>query len=377
MHTDVLVVGGGLAGCALAYFLALEGVDVVVVERFDLNSLASGSNAGSLHCQIPNHEFIVNGEDWAKGFAPALRLMRQSIHMWSDLGTELGADLEFALPGGLLVAETDRQMRDIERKARIERDHGITVEILSRDELRTRAPYVSDHLIGGAYCPDEGNANPLRATPAFARAATRNGARIFPRTRLDSIETTRDGFCAKTSMGDVTARRVVNSAGADAGRVAAMVGVDLDIEGYPIQVNVTERAAPLVEHLLYFAGDRLTLKQVKNGGFLIGGGWPSRIDPMSGRLTIDPDSLRRNLRAAVSVVPPLRDVRLLRIWPAIVNGTRDWRPILGEVPGVRGFYMNMFPWMGFTAGPMAARIVADLVLGRKTAMDIKGISTLH
>ena len=54
MHTDVLVVGGGLAGCSMAYFLAREGVDVILIERFDLSSQASGANAGSLHCQIPN-----------------------------------------------------------------------------------------------------------------------------------------------------------------------------------------------------------------------------------------------------------------------------------------------------------------------------------
>jgi glycine/D-amino acid oxidase-like deaminating enzyme len=220
-------------------------------------------------------------------------------------------------------------------------------------------------------------ASPLLATPALARAARNMGARFFTRTVLESIEETGDGFSAKTSIGEITAGRIVNCAGANSGRVAAMIGVDIEIEGFPIQVNVTERSAPLVKHLLYFAGNRLTLKQAQNGGFLIGGGWPSRINSKTGWPTINPDSVRGNMRAAISVIPALRDVRLLRIWPAIVNGTNDWRPILGELPGVQGFFMNMFPWMGFTAGPMASRIVADMVLGRKPAMDISGISILH
>lgn len=377
MQSDVLVVGGGLAGCSLAYFLAREGVDVLVLERFDLNSMASGANAGSIHCQIPHKEFVTKGEDWARAFAPALPLMKRSIAMWDELGPELGVDLELELTGGLLVAKTEAQMRDIERKARIERAHGVTIDLLSRDDLRQVAPYISDHMIGAAYCPHEGKANPLVAAPAFARAADAMHARFRPKTSLNAIDIERDGFTARSSAGPIRTRRIVNCAGADAGWVASMVGVDLPIQGFPIQVTVTERVAPLVPHLLYSAGSRLTLKQAHSGGFLIGGGWPARLGRDDGHPRLDRASLMGNMRAAVDVVPELRALSLLRAWPAIVNGTADWRPVLGEVPGVKGFYMNMFPWMGFTAGPMSARIVADLILGHAPACDIAGVSTLY
>ena len=89
---------------------------------------------------------------------------------------------------------------------------------------------------------------------------------------------------------------------------------------------------------------------------------------------MDLRSLRDNLRVAVHVVPRLSGVRLLRTWTAIVNGTADWKPILGELPGQPGFFLNMFPWLGFSAGPVAARIVADLVLGRKPAFDMSVFS---
>ena len=81
-----------------------------------------------------------------------------------------------------------------------------------------------------------------------------------------------------------------------------------------------------------------------------------------------------NLATAARVVPRVAGARLLRVWPAIVNGTADWKPILGEVPGLPGFFMNFFPWMGFTAGPIAALITAALVLGRKPPIDISGFS---
>ena len=138
-----------------------------------------------------------------------------------------------------------------------------------------------------------------------------------------------------------------------------------------IQVSVTEKIAPLVRHLVYFAGEKLSLKQTPVGSVLIGGGWPAEVDPISGLLSVDQHSLAANLAIALRVVPRLSDVSLLRTWPAIVNGTADWKPIVGEVPRVPGFYLAMFPWMGFTAGPIAAQLVAQLVLGRTPDHDLR------
>jgi glycine/D-amino acid oxidase-like deaminating enzyme len=146
-----------------------------------------------------------------------------------------------------------------------------------------------------------------------------------------------------------------------------MLGVELSVDGHLIQVSVTEPVEPLISHLVYFAGDMLTLKQARNGSLLIGGGWPAAWSSATARPVVNPRSLVANLRAAHAVVPRVASVRLLRTWPATVNGTRDWLPLLGEVPGRPGLFINMFPWMGFTAGPIAARITADRVLGRRVS----------
>lgn len=377
MRTDVLIVGGGLAGCATAHYLSREGVDVTLVERHDLNTQASGCNAGSLHAQIPHEPFILQGEEWARTFAPTIPLMLDSIELWRGLGEELGRDIEVSLAGGILVAETERQMRDVERKACIERAHGLSVEILSRDDLRALAPYVSERMLGGAFCPTEGRANPLQATPAFAAAAVRQGARILRFTELKSVIAESDDYKAQTDAGIIRARRVVNCAGADAGRIAAMLGLNLPIEGHPIQVNVTEPVEAFLPHLLYFAGEKLTLKQARNGSLLFGGGWPARRSAVKGRLAVDLDSVRDNLAVAQRVVPRIGSARLVRTWPAIVNGTDDWKPILGEVPKLPGFFMNMVPWMGFTAGPIAALTVAELVLGHAPSYDLAKFSAMR
>ena len=364
-QTDVLVVGGGIVGTLLAYFLAKSGREVLLVEEFDLGSLASGSNAGSLHAQIPHEPFILEGEAWARGFAPVIPLMVESIGLWQELAGEFGVDLEISLGGGLLVAETESQMRDVVRKAALERAHGLNVDLLDARELQAIAPYLSPKMIGGAFCSQEGKINPLLAMPAIANAAAAAGVTLWRQTRLEGLKTESGGFLAATSRGTVAAKRVVNCAGARAGDVARLLGVDFEIQGYPIQVNVTEPVAPFIKHLVYSAGEKLTLKQARMGGLLIGGGWPALLDPKSGRPIVNPASTRTNLQVAVATVPQLADIRLLRTWPAIVNGTADWLPILGEVPAIPGFYICMFPWMGLTAGPLSARLVADAVLGKK------------
>jgi glycine/D-amino acid oxidase-like deaminating enzyme len=370
MMADVIVIGGGLAGCATAYYLAADGVDVTVLERFDLNTLASGSNAGSLHAQIPHDPFVRYGEDWAANYASTVGLLAKSIEMWRTLGDELATDLEVKLRGGLLVARTDADMRAIERKARHERGQGLEIQIFDRSDIQREAPYVSQDMIGGAFCPGEGKANPFTVTPAFARAAQKLAARIERKTDVLGITRTRTGYEVATSRGLFSARRIVNAAGSDAARIAALLGIDLaDVQGFPIQVSATERVGPLIPHLLYCASDKLTLKQNQVGSLLIGGGWEANIGPY-GTPVANPESLRRNMGVALSVVPALRDIRVIRTWAAIVNGTDDWKPILGEISKSPGFFVNFFPWMGFTAGPIAARIVANLVQGKPAPFGI-------
>lgn len=366
---DVIVIGGGIAGCATAYYLAKDGRDVLLLERGELNALASGSNAGSLHAQIPHEPFVEKGLRWARDFVPAVRLFRQSLQLWSGLEQELAADLEVQFGGGLLVASTSSQMDEIEAKAEIERSAGLDVRLLTGRALRDEAPYLAESMIGGALCPQEGKANPLLVAPAFATAAARCGAEVKRREAVVAIERFSDDFEVVTDGGRYRAARVVDAAGVDTGRIASLVGGFLPIQAFPIQVSVTEPAEKLLSHLLYFAGEKLTMKQTRTGTILIGGGWSARLDAR-GRPVTDPHTLAQNLAVALDVVPAIGGLQLVRSWAAIVNGTEDWLPILGELPGVPGFFINYVPWMGFTAGPAAARITASLVQDRACPFGI-------
>ena len=376
VETDVLIVGGGIVGCATAYYLARAGAEVVVVERGDWGGEASSANGGSLHAQLPSEEFAALGEDWAATYAPTLRLLRAAVEHWRGLEAEIGRDLEVKITGGIIVAETEAEMGMLARKVAVERAHGLEAEILSAPELRSFAPYVSDHFIGAEYCPTEGKASSLLATPALAAAAEDAGARMLRRTELLSLRREAAGFEAGTSRGAMRAARVVNAAGGDASPVAAMLGVDITVEGYPIHMNVTEPTATLVEHLLYSAAGRLTIKQAANGTVLIGGGWPAARFPVNGHPAVLRASIEGNLWVALKAVPSLAGLELVRTWAGVVNGTADWKPILGEVPGVPGFFLNVVPWTGFTAGPLCGRLLSDLMGGRDPGIDLAGFSPL-
>jgi sarcosine oxidase subunit beta len=357
-----------VTGSATAWYLARAGASVTLVERGELGGASSGANAGSLHAQIQHATYVERGDAWARAYAPATRFMTQSIELWRVLGNELGEDLEVSLTGGLLVASSDAEMVLIERKIALEREQGLTPELLSAQDLRRLAPYLADGMAGGELCPQEGKANPLLATTALGGAAARNGARILSRTALLGLARDGAGFVATTSAGKIACRRVISCAGIDAGAVTAMLGAPLAVNGMAIQASVTEIVAPLIPHLLYFAGAPLTLKQARIGSILIGGGWPARLH--DGVPSVHPGSLLANLEVARRVVPAIASARVLRTWAGFVNATDSWLPMIGELPGVPGLFVGAFPFMGFTAGPLLGRTLAELAMGRTVGADV-------
>ena len=366
--SDVIIIGGGIAGCSTALFLAADGMDVILLERGDLNAQASGVNAGSLHAQIQHEPFVRYGEAWVNQYLPALAFYRYAIDLWASLDERYDGKLEFSQNGGIIVAATDVQMRQIEAKSKLERSAGLGTELLDAATLEKLAPYVSKSMIGGALCPTEGKASPLKSTTTLAAAAESHGARLIRDCDVVDIKRRTNGYVLQTSQGEFAASRVVNAAGIDVGRISSLLGAELDIQAFPIQLSVTEPMAPMFPHLLYSSADLLTLKQSQAGTVLIGGGWPAALDA-HGRPGVRFESLARNLAVAADVVPELGQCRLVRSWAGIVNGTDSWLPIIGELPGSPGFFINYVPWMGFTGGPASGRIVASLVQGQAPPVD--------
>lgn len=361
-ETDVLIIGGGLAGCAIAYYLAHAGVAVTLVERGELNREASGTNAGSFHFQIAIHQLTgANGEADQRRLLNDVRLQAAAAAMWSELEDELGTDLGVHVTGGLMVAETPSELQILLDKQKIERKAGLETEVLTGDGLRDFAPYLSERIIGATYCAKEGHANPLLAAPAFAARAIEVGARIKTHARVSSVESVgtqgATRFRITTSAGVIEAHRVVNAAGAWADAIAELSGLRLPMRHEGLHVNVTEPRERMLTPMLQHIGRRLTLKQASNGTFIIGGGWPARDEPDPKRNSVRWSSAAGNAAVALSVLPSLKDVRVIHMWTGVIAFTDDLNPILGEFRSMPGYFVCVAS-TGFTLGPLVARQMA-------------------
>jgi glycine/D-amino acid oxidase-like deaminating enzyme/bacterioferritin-associated ferredoxin len=366
---EIIIIGAGIAGCSTAYWLGRAGRRALVLDRGPVNGQASGGNAGSMHVQLLSFDF---GSKAESGGTPALKtllLQRESARMWAELERELKGDFEIKTVGGLMMAETERELGLLREKAAREREMGIDVEVIGREELQRISPAVSAAMLGASFCPEEGKINPLKGTHGIYRGAVALGQRFATNVEVLHIAREAVGFRIDTRQGWYRAHLIVNAAGAWASQISGMVGTPVPVHGAPLQMIVTEPVAPAVHHLLAHVDRHLTMKQTRTGHFILGGGWTAGYDPITKYPTCLRDSLEGNIWVARRVVPSLDGVRVLRAWAAM-NINIDGAPILGVMPGVPGFY-NTVTSNGYTLGPIMGRITSDLITQGKTGWDIR------
>ena len=361
--SDVAIIGGGLLGTALAYYLSKFGTEVTLLERNDLNREASGTNAGSFHFQIALHQLTKNlTESEEKRLSDEVKLQLDAAILWDTLEKELDADLGVHFTGGFMVAETEQELKVLRDKQSIENKAGLETHVLTGDEMRGFAPYLAPDLSGIAYCPREGHANPLLVGPTYAFRAMELGTKIRTNCEVLKIEPLDNAspyrFKLKTSRGDISCNRLVNAGGAWTAELSAQLGIKLPMGLSGLHVNVTEPYDFFLKSMVQHIGRRLTLKQTPNNTFIIGGGWPSRTENYPRRYSNYWASAAGNVAVAVRVLPILKDVRLLRVWSGVWAYTKDFKPILGESEKVPGYHVAMVP-TGFTLGPMLSRTLAE------------------
>lgn len=371
---DVAIIGGGILGCALAYLLAIDGARVVLLERDQVNSHASGQNAGSLHFQL-EYRMISNGEHAARQAAVAMPLHLDAAHRWAELARDVPG-LEVAQDGGFMVAHDARTAELLLDKAALEQQYGLAVELLDGPAAQRRAPYLSDDMIAASFCAVEGRADARTAAPALARAAMAQGARIRTRMPVQAID--RDGrhWKLQTPAGSVRASQLVLAAGVWTAELGKMLGARLAVEILAMIMTVTTRARAFMPHLVQHAGTRLSLKQTAEGNVLIGGGWPARLhtdDDGNAQLhrkpTVVGSSVAQNMRAAVASVPAIAALTALRTWVGATTVAPDQLPLVGPVPGATGVYVAT-GGSAFTLGPTFAQALRRLVQGQASELDL-------
>ena len=363
-NTDILIVGGGIMGSSIAYHLARQGRDVLVIERAEVASepVASWASAGGVRRQ---------------GRHPAeAALAREAIARWPALEDELGALVLYRQQGNLLVGESDAEAEQLVAFVREQLRMGFDdVRLLDRTAVRALVPGIGEQVVAGSYSPADGQADPPWTTRAFAMAAQRHGATYWTQTECHALLAEGGRATgARTDRGDVSARIVVLAAGAWSDELAASIGLRLPIQMQALQMVRSTPAPQALRPVLGVMGRALSLKQLHDGAFLLGGGWPGEIAPGRRGYTLKPESVEGNWAAACAILPAVARQQVAQAWCGLEAMSADGIPFIGFTPGIENLVLALgFSGHGFALAPAVGRAVADLLAG-KPVPELDGLS---
>ncbi len=364
-----IVVGGGIIGTSVAYFLAREGLEVFLLERSRLGDGASGACEGLLLVQSKK---------------PGLHLLMalRSIAMYPQLIEDIGVDVEWERRGALFVATEAADLEGLVELARQQQAAGIEAVILDREEVLRAEPALGSCVCGGCLTVDDAQLNPFKVIYGLAQALVRMGGRVWVGCEVEGVRVCGDRVTGVyTSRGVLGADLVVNAAGVAAAGLVRRLGITLPIRPRRGQVMVTEAVAPLIRRpvveaayarLKFSRGAEgtprvsLVLEQTRRGNLLLG----------STREFVGCD--RRSThqgasaiaRRATLILPSLSRASIIRIYAGLRPHTPDGLPIIDWV-GPQGLVVAAgHEGDGVTLAPLTGRLVADLVTGRRPAVPM-------
>ncbi len=377
---DVIIIGGGIIGSSVAWQLARRKKKVLVIERKDVCSGSAGATDGVVgyHTKKPGLQ---------------LDLAVQSIEMFRTLNRDLETNVEYGLEaGGMQPVEDKDQWDMLASMAAEQRRSGVDIRMITAEEACSIEPNLNPDIYGALWSPTGGKVNPLAMTFGFARAAKRLGAVYLTETEVTHILT--EGGRAvgvNTSAGEFRADCIVDAAGAWAGKVAALAGIDLPIRPRKGQLLITEPIGPFLRATVQCAmynvikfrpetikdpavlklGSSLSIEQQESGGLIIGG--TREFADFEEENTFE--AVETMVKRAVRFFPALKDVSIIRCFSGFRPYTPDGLSMMGEVRTLPGFYMAAgHEGDGIALSPITGRLMAELITDGKTSYDITPFS---
>ena len=369
-HARVVVIGGGIAGCSVAYHLAKLGWrDVLLLERRDV-SCGTTWHAAGLVGQLRATQNLT-------------RLAKYGADLYERLETETGQATGFRRPGSVSLARTRERMHELKRLASMARCFDVDVEVVTPAEAGRRWPLIRiDDLVGALWLPRDGRTNPIDTTLALARGARQGGATILENTGVTAIRVEHGRVTGvRTPGGDVACEVVVNCAGMWAREVGRMAGVTVPLHASEHFYIVTEPMAGVTPDLPVLRDpDGYIYVREEVGGLLMGGfepvakPWGMEGIPADFAFSLLPEDwehFRVLMEQAVLRIPALESAPVRRHVNGPESFTPDGRFLLGEAPECRNFYVAAgFNSIGIASGAGAGRAVAEWIVGGEPPMDL-------
>jgi len=357
---DVVIIGGGVIGCATAFNLAKAGAGrVAVLEKGYLASGATGRCGAGMRMQ------------W--GTETNCLLARESVNMLSRLPQMLDVDIdiEFTQNGYLLLAYTPKMVEQFKKNLELQNSLSIPSRWVTPAECLDIVPILNtEGLLGATYCAEDGHCNPFKVTKAYAQAAKNLGVEFYTDTEVLSIATAGGRIKeVHTTQGTIYTDTIVNAAGGYAKAIGRMAGIELPIYPERHEILVTEPVEPTVDPMVMSFYHNLYCQQSPHGSFIMGVGHPG--EPEGYNIKSSWQFLQEMAEKLVAIMPRLGELNVIRQWAGLYDMCPDRTPILGSSPEVRGFFTAAgFSGHGFMISPVTGQLMAEMVLGKPTMFPV-------
>jgi len=357
---DVIIIGGGIIGCSVAFELAKRGrTDVLIIEREYLTSGATGRCGAGIRQQ------------WGSKINATLAF--DSTHIFENIEeyTEYNGNCGLNQGGYLLVAYTEKEWEQFHKNLEVQHSVGINSYAVDLNGIKEIVPHINtEGMFGACFCAKDGHADPFHCTFAYAKGAKRMGVDIKTYTEVTGIGVENNKIhTVHTTKGDFKAETVINCTGGFAADLAVLAGDVLPILPERHQILITEPVAHIMNPMVMSFHRHFYVQQTPHGSVIMGIGDPK--EPVSQNINPSWQFLESCSFLITQTLPAFRDLRVVRQWAGLYDMSPDRYPIINESDAAAGFItIAGLSGHGFMIAPRLSILVANHLTGQSDSLDI-------
>ncbi|HDR7383268.1 TPA: FAD-binding oxidoreductase [Bacillus toyonensis] len=375
-HCDVLIIGGGIIGCSIAYYTSKYGRDVTIIEKGEFVSGTSSRCDGN-----------ILAIDKDPGFDSQMSLVSQKLV--TDLSEELEHSFEYRAPGSILVCESDEEMEAAQQWVNRQKDAGLPFRMLDRQDIREESPFFADDLLGGLECATDSTVNPYLLAFSLLAESKKMGAKAINHTEVKEMKRDIDGsFIVETTNGTFTAKQIVNAAGVWAPKIGQMLDVNIPIEPRKGHIIVASRQQHVgcrkvmefgyliskfggkrkVDALTEKYGVALVFEPTESQNFLIG----SSREFVGFHTRINNEVIKCIANRAIRFYPKMADMMVIRSYAGLRPWTEDHLPIISRVDHIPNYYIAAgHEGDGISLAAVTGKVIEELLNEKETIIPIE------